>query len=133
VSRLPAPPSAKVARRAMTKALGRPAAERMPETYFELVRATMRMPGWKLAMTSHLNLALHSGKARPENLLTDDELRSFEVPVRFVMGDDDVYGGPDVVERAAALMPAARVEVMPGGHAPFLDDPGRCAELIRTA
>jgi hypothetical protein len=29
-------------------------------------------------------------------------------------------------------MPGARVEVMPGGHAPFLDDPARCARLIRA-
>ena len=50
----------------------------------------------------------------------------------FVIGDADIYGPPSVVERAAALMPGARVEVMPGGHAPFLDDPGRCAGLIRA-
>jgi pimeloyl-ACP methyl ester carboxylesterase len=48
------------------------------------------------------------------------------------MGDADIYGPPSVVERAAALMPGARVEVMPGGHAPFLDSPERCAGLIRA-
>ena len=54
----------------------------------------MAMPGWKRAMSSHLNLAMRSGQARPENLLSDDELRSIEAPVRFVMGDADVYGPP---------------------------------------
>jgi pimeloyl-ACP methyl ester carboxylesterase len=49
------------------------------------------------------------------------------------MGDEDVYGGPEVVERAVALMPGASMELMPGGHAPFLDDPRRCAALIRAA
>jgi hypothetical protein len=39
------------------------------------------MPGWKRAMASHLNLAMRSGKARPENLLSDEELRSIEAPV----------------------------------------------------
>ena len=34
--------------------------------------------------------------------------------------------GPKVGERAVALMPDARLEVLPGGHAPFLDDPERC-------
>jgi pimeloyl-[acyl-carrier protein] methyl ester esterase len=90
------------------------------------------MPGWKRAMASHLNLAMRSGKARPENLLSDEELRSIETPVLFVMGDADVYGPPSVVERAAAIMPDAAVEVLPGGHAPFLDDPERCAGLIRA-
>ena len=132
VRRLPAPPSAKATRRAMTKAMGRPVAERYSDAYFEVVRAGMGMPGWKLAMTTHLNLAMRSGKPRPENLLSDDELRSIAPPVLFVMGDADVYGPPEVCQRAAALMPDARVEVMPGGHAPFLDDPARCAELIRS-
>jgi hypothetical protein len=27
-------------------------------------------------------------------------------------------------------MPDARLEVLPGGHAPFLDDPQRCGTLI---
>ena len=93
----------------------------------------MLMPGWRTAMSSHLNLALRSGRARPENLLTDDELRSIVPPVDMIIGDDDVYGGPAIAERAAALMPDARVHVMPGGHAPFADDPARCAELILSA
>ena len=130
VSRVPAPRSAKATRRAMTKAMGRPVTERYSDAYFEMVRAGMAMPGWKLAMSSHLNLAMRSGKARPENLLSDDELRSIQTPVLFVMGDADVYGPPAVCERAAALMPDARVEVLPGGHAPFLDDPARCASLV---
>ena len=97
------------------------------------MRATMLMPGWRLAMASHLNLAMRSGSPRPENLLTDDELRSIEVPVRFILGDDDVYGGPEIVERAAALMPDARVDVVPGGHAPFTDEPQMCAAGIMRA
>jgi hypothetical protein len=28
-------------------------------------------------------------------------------------------------------MPDARVDVLPGGHAPFLDDPSACAAWIR--
>jgi len=133
VSRAPAPKTAKATRRASRKALGRHAAELMPDAYFDLMRATMTMPGWRPAMSSHLNLAMAFGRPRPENLLTDDELRSIDVPVRFILGDDDVYGGPDIVRRAAALMPDASVHVLPGGHAPFLDDPEACAELIRSA
>jgi pimeloyl-[acyl-carrier protein] methyl ester esterase len=132
VSRVPPPRSAAAARRAMKGAMGRTAAERLPDVYFDVVRTGMRAPGWKRAMLSHLGLGLSGGKARPECLFSDDELRAFEVPVLFVMGDADVYGPPSVVERAAALMPGARVEVMPGGHAPFLDDPERCARLIRA-
>ena len=132
VSRVPPPRSAAAARRAMRQAMGRAAADRLPDVYFEVVRTGMRTPGWKRAMVTHLNRGLKGGRARPDCLFSDDELRSFEVPVLFVIGDADVYGPPSVVERAAELMPGARVEVLPGGHAPFLDDPERCAGLIRA-
>jgi pimeloyl-ACP methyl ester carboxylesterase len=132
VSRAPVPKTAAATRRASTKALGRHALEVLPDEFFELMRATMKMPGWRLAMSTHLNLAMRSGRPRPENLLTDDELRSLDVPVSLIMGDDDVYGPPSVCERAVALMPRARLHVLPGGHAPFLDEPQRCAELIRA-
>jgi pimeloyl-[acyl-carrier protein] methyl ester esterase len=133
VRRVPVPKSPKAMRRASLDAMGRHAVDRMPDAYFDLVRATMLMPGWRTAMYTHLNLALRSGRPRPENLFTDAELASIEVPVRLVFGDADVYGGPEVGERAVKLMPDARLDVIPGGHAPFLDDPERCAELIRAA
>ena len=113
--------------------MGKRAVGLLPDSYFELMRATMVMPGWRLAMTSHLNLAMHNGRPRPENLLTDDELRSIDVPVRLILGDDDVYGKPEIGYRAAALMPDARVHVLPAGHAPFADEPETCAALIRGA
>ena len=130
VARLPAPPSVAATRRASAKVMGRHALDRLPDSFFEVVRAGMRMPGWKQAMRTHLNLALRSGRARPENVFTDDELRSLAVPIQLIWGNGDVYGGPEIAERAVALMPDARLEVLHGGHAPFLDEPEQCAALI---
>jgi pimeloyl-ACP methyl ester carboxylesterase len=130
-SRAPVPKTAAATRRASRGPIGRRAAEHLSDAYFELVRATMAMPAWRRAMTSQLNLALRAGRPRPENVLGADELRSLEVPVRLVLGDADAYGAPVVGERAVALLPDARLDVLPGGHAPFLDDPARCAEAIR--
>jgi len=73
------------------------------------------------------------GRARPENVFDDDELRAISAPVQLIWGDRDVYGGPEVGQRAAALLPDARLEVIEGGHAPFLDDAERCADLVRQA
>lgn len=81
-------------------------------------------------MWTHLNLAMRFGRERPENHLRDDELRSIASRVQFIWGQDDVYGGPEIGRRAAELIPEARLDVMPGNHAPFLDDPERCAALI---
>ena len=74
---------------------------------------------------------MRSGREQPGNALTDDELRAIAPPVLFIWGEDDVYGRPEIGRRAAALIPEARIEVVPGNHAPFLDDPERCAALIR--
>jgi len=133
VSHGPAPPSAAVARKVMAKVLGGRALARTPDEFFEVVRVGMAQPGWGNAMWTHLNLAMRVGRARPENVLTDDELRSITAPVQMIWGDGDVYGGPEIGRRAAGVLPDARLEIIAGGHAPFLDDPERCAELIRNA
>jgi pimeloyl-ACP methyl ester carboxylesterase len=132
-SRAPMPKDARATRRAMRGPIGRQASGRLTDAYFDVVRATMGMPGWRRAMASQLNLALRAGRPRPENVLSDDELRSLEVPVRLVLGDADAYGAPAVGERAVTLLPDGRLDVLAGGHAPFLDDPVRCAEAIRMA
>jgi pimeloyl-ACP methyl ester carboxylesterase len=47
-----------------------------------------------------------------------------------IWGDADPYGDPSIGQRAAALIPQGQIEVIPGRHAPFLDDPERCGALI---
>jgi pimeloyl-ACP methyl ester carboxylesterase len=128
--RMPPPSSAKQARRAMRTVMGRAAIDRTPDAFFDVVVAGMRTPGWKKAMSSHLHLAFRNGRTIPGIAFTDDELRRIDVPVQFVWGAEDIYGGPEIGRRAVAVMPDAQLEVLPGNHAPFLDDPKRCAELI---
>lgn len=130
---VPLPKSVQTVRRGMKRVVGQAAQDRTPDEFFEVVGAGMRMPGWREAMWTHLNLALRFGRGRPENVLTDEELRSLAAPVLFIWGQDDVYAGPEIGQRAATLIPTACLEVMPGNHAPFLDDPQRCAALIRQS
>jgi pimeloyl-ACP methyl ester carboxylesterase len=117
----------------MKRVIGQPALDRTPDEFWELVAAGGRMPGWHEAMRTHLNLGLRFGRARPENNLTDGELRSIATPVRFIWGQDDAYGRPEIGQRATELMPQARLDVMSGNHAPFLDHPEPCAALITDA
>ena len=130
VARIPPPPTTATTRRATAKILGRDALDRTPDAFFEVVRAGMRMPGWRQAMWTHLNLALRVGRQRPENILADDELRRIAAPVLLIWGADDVYGAPQIADRALKLIPDARIEVLAGGHVPFLNDAERCARLI---
>ena len=77
---------------------------------------------------------MRSGQARPENLLSDDELRSIEAPVLFVMGDAGrVRARRRSVERAAAL-DAATPRRGAARRARRRSSTARraCAELIRS-
>jgi pimeloyl-ACP methyl ester carboxylesterase len=125
------PPSVALTRRTMAGGVVGPrGAARAPDGFFETVHEGMRQPGFRTAMTSHLWLAFRFGRARPENFLTDAELRAIAAPVLLIWGEDDPYGGPEMGRRAAALIPDAQLAVIPGRHAPFLDDPERCGTLI---
>jgi pimeloyl-ACP methyl ester carboxylesterase len=47
-----------------------------------------------------------------------------------IWGDEDPYGEPEIGRRATELIPDAHLEVIPGRHAPFLDDAARCGALV---
>ena len=124
-------PSVAVTRRSGARGvIGPHATERAPDGFFEVVHEGMRQPGWQTAMLTHMYLAMRLGRPRPENFLSDSELRGLAVPVLMIWGDEDPYGGPEIGRRACELLPDARLEVIPGRHAPFLDDPERCGGLI---
>ena len=131
VAHAPAPKTVRATRKGMAAVLGERALDRTPDAYFELVRLGMARPGWGDAMRSHLALAMRAGRVRPENVFNDAELRSIAMPVQLIWGDRDVYGAPSIGRAAVQQLPDARLEVLEGGHAPFLDDPERCAQLIR--
>ncbi len=123
-------PSVTVSRRSLARGGWSRAAELAPDGFFDVVHEGMRQPGFRTAMLSHMQLAMRLGRPRPENFLSDAELQQIAAPVLMIWGDDDPYGGPEIGRRAAALIPDAHLELMPGRHAPFLDDPQRCGALI---
>jgi pimeloyl-ACP methyl ester carboxylesterase len=124
-------PSVATTRRSLARGvIGPRAAERAPDGFFDVVHEGMRQPGFRTAMLTHMQLAMRLGRPRPENFISEPELRQLVVPVLMVWGDEDPYGGPEIGRRACAVMPNARCEVIPGRHTPFLDDPKRCGALI---
>jgi pimeloyl-ACP methyl ester carboxylesterase len=127
-------PNVATTRRSLARGvLGARAAERAPDGFFEVVHEGLRQPGVRTAMLSHMRLAMRFGRPRPENFLSEAELRNLMVPVLMIWGDGDPYGSPEIGQRASALLPDACLEVIPGRHAPFLDDPERCGALIDRA
>jgi pimeloyl-ACP methyl ester carboxylesterase len=111
-------------------AIGPVGANRAPDGFFAVVHEGMRQRGYRRAMLSHMWLAMRRGHPLPHNFLSESELQAIAPPVLLIWGDADPYGPPAIGQRAAALIPNAELEVIPGRHAPFLDDPERCAEAI---
>ena len=63
-------------------------------------------------------------------LLTDELLATVRAPTCFIWGERDPFGGERTAQALARRIPDARIEMVPdAGHAPWLDDLGRCSDL----
>jgi pimeloyl-ACP methyl ester carboxylesterase len=94
---------------------------------------TALSPALRLSSSSTASLftpLLRAGQDPEHHGVTVADLAAVTVPTLLVWGDSDVFQRADEAERAAARIPGARFERLDGGHLPWLDDPGRCAELL---
>lgn len=106
--------------------------DRLPDVLFELDRRHLEIPSVKRSMNTLLDAAGGSGGIHTtDRQLTASALADIEVPTCFVWGENDALYGPEYGQRAAEIMPAADIVVVPGGHLPWLDDPEQCAHLTR--
>jgi pimeloyl-ACP methyl ester carboxylesterase len=98
-----------------------------------LYHAARRLPAFGRSAAAIFQGSMRpGGRPRPQWVFRDEELAGFPVPALFVWGDREPYGPVAVAERAAALMPDARVAVIPGGwHHPWLADAPAAARAVR--
>lgn len=71
-------------------------------------------------------------RPRPESVLAGPELAAIPTGTAFIWGSDDPYLSPQGARRSIEKIPHATLHEVPGGHGPWLVDPERSAELIRT-
>jgi len=124
------PPSLKQAQRILEQVYGKPAAARMPPEFVEVQYRSELIAGAGDAFRTLLELTIGVRGWAAEWSLGADELGRIEQPAVFVWGEDDVFAGPEYGRRACEVMRDARLEVIPGGHCPWWDDPPRCGELV---
>ena len=67
---------------------------------------------------------------RRRSRVRPDELRQVAMPTLVVWGERDPLGGVPVAQAVTGLIPRARLEVLPGGHAPWLGQPARTATAV---
>jgi pimeloyl-ACP methyl ester carboxylesterase len=59
-----------------------------------------------------------------------DDLRRLAVPTLVIWGDRDPTGSAEVAQAITTLIPNAQLEVLPGGHVPWLGNAERVAEVL---
>jgi pimeloyl-ACP methyl ester carboxylesterase len=99
----------------------------------DLLVAAERLPTWRTSLTSLVRTVVTARGARPGATITADELSRLRVHVQIVWGERDPFGGPEIGQRAAELIPDAELHVVPGGHGPWFRGAERIADLIRPA
>jgi pimeloyl-ACP methyl ester carboxylesterase len=102
----------------------------LPEEFFEMVAAYQKLPDYAAAWSTLVERCLTLRGAAPDVRLGEEELRRVQKPTHFIWGDGDVFGAPEIGERAVRVMPEAEIEAVSGGHLPWLDEPECCAEAV---
>ena len=87
------------------------------------VRAEARVLVSPFALLSRSGFR-HRARVRP------DELRRLAMPTLLIWGEREPLGRVTVARAVAELIPDARLEILPTGHAPWLGRPADTAELI---
>jgi pimeloyl-ACP methyl ester carboxylesterase len=102
----------------------------LPEAYFDMQVAGMRIPGALPTWAVLLRRVAGLRGLRPEVTFAD-ELGRLEVPTLVVWGEHDMAPA-EAGREAIARTPRGRFEYLPGvGHFPFLEVPDETARLVR--
>lgn len=90
----------------------------------DLLVAMQRLPGVQAAMRELLHAVVRVWGARPEVVLTAEQLAQIAQPVQLIWGERDPFGAPDVGQCAARLIPEAVFHLIPeAGHVPWVAHP----------
>ncbi len=121
------PPSARQVERFARMAAGEDLSTQ-PELR-DLLVAAQKLPGAQDGMLDLLHAAVRLRGAQPEVALTAEQLAEIRQSVLLIWGARDVFGGPDVAERVADVIPDAELRIIPeGGHVPWVGHPDGVAQ-----
>ncbi|MGH3443498.1 MAG: alpha/beta fold hydrolase [Nitriliruptorales bacterium] len=129
IMNLPVPPLS-VNRTMYKLTLGRHAIDRSPDEIVEVAHHAMDRPTFAPSMTSYMEAVYHVTRPKDRYVLSKEELAKIDVPTLVVWGEHDAFGGTKIARRLASNLPDARLEIVGGGHNPWLDHPKKCAALL---
>ncbi len=132
VALLSSPTPRPVYRRLLTQGLGATEVSRAPASLIEVLRLSARRSGNVATVASLMHAIDHFRRPRADSVLTPAELASIRVPTAFILGSADPYLSPERGRPSIDQIPRATLDEMAGGHAPWLVNPERAAELISS-
>ena len=96
----------------------------------DLLVAAQNIPGIQPAILNLLRAVVRLRGARPALAITENQLSQIRQPVQLIWGEKDAFGGPDIGETAARIIPEAEFHVIPGGgHIPWITNPVEAAAI----
>lgn len=102
----------------------------LPPVIADLVEATQLTPAYDGVFFPSLHRLVRLTGSRPELALTPTQLGTVDVPVHLVWGRNDPMGGPEVGARIVEALPNGSIDVVDGGHCPWLTDARAVAASI---
>ncbi len=128
---LSSPSPRAVYRLLLGQGLSRAAAKAMPDELVDILRLAGRRRENAHSVASLMHAINTFRRPRPESVMPDDELGRIRVPTMFCWGRDDRYLSPERAQPSVAKIPGATLHQVPGGHAPWFEEPGGCAHLVK--
>ena len=121
-----------VYRRLLARGLGSAEAAAAPDPLIEALRLSARRPQTARTVASLMHAIDRFRHPRPESVLTSAELAAITTPTIFILESDDPYLPVERARTSIGQIHGARLDEVPGGHAPWLVDPQHAAELLTT-
>ncbi len=130
VLRSPSPP--RVYRQLLAQGLGPADVAAAPDSLIEALRLSARRPENARTVATLMHAIDRFRRPRRESVLTSAELAAITAPTTFILGSDDPYLSVERARPSIDQIQGATLHEVPGGHAPWLVDPQRAADLMAT-
>jgi pimeloyl-ACP methyl ester carboxylesterase len=130
VAVLRSPSTHRVYRQLLAQGLGPADVAAAPDSLVEVLRWSARRRPNARTVATLMHAIDRFRRPRPESVLTSAELAAITPPTTFILGSGDPYLSVERARPSIDQIPGATLYEVPGGHAPWLVDPHRAAELI---
>lgn len=98
----------------------------------DLLVATERLPGNAPTFLSIIGRLLSIRGQAPGVALDAGELARIDQPVQLVWGREDTFGDPEVARRVNEALPSSELDLVDGGHAPWLGNASTVADSLAS-